>query len=256
MPSNSNAATAAVALAVLLAAVGYGAVATAAATATTTGAADLQAANATNATDAPTVTVSATGTVEAEPDLAVVRVSSTATADDPATATRRLAANVSTMRAALSNATLSPDRIRTTGFTVFQTQQGEPPNVTTAYVARQSFAVELDDLNRTGEIVDVAIENGATEVDGVSFTLSEGSQRELRNRALAEAMADARSQAETVADAENLGVVGVRRVTTVGPGPVQFETRQVAATPAPGTEIDPSPVTVTATVTATYEAAD
>jgi len=46
----------------------------------------------------------------------------------------------------------------------------------------------VTNTSRVGELVDVAVANGATGVRNVEFTLSEESQSELRNQALEEAM--------------------------------------------------------------------
>jgi len=55
-----------------------------------------------NATgSATTISVSASGDVQAEPDVAVLHLESAATAEEPQTATDRLAANTSRLRSAL-----------------------------------------------------------------------------------------------------------------------------------------------------------
>lgn len=245
----------AVVLAVLTVATGFAAVGAAApVTPASSNVQDAVPFQVTDESNATTITTSAVGQVEAEPDQAVVLVSSTAVADDPANATARLAENVSSMRAALSAANLSADQVVTTDFNVFQQTVGEPPNQTTRFVAQQGFEITLDDVNRSGEVVDVALENGATEVRGVSFTLSEASQEELRNQALGEAMTSARSQAETVAAAENLTITGVRSVQTGDGGVQPVEARALAEAAPTGTQIDGGPVTVTATVRVTYVA--
>jgi len=268
MPRNRSITAAVVLVAVLLATAGVAAVGGAQPTATpaTTGGVGVaqQAGNGTaqanqTATSGQanrtggvtTITVAATGQVQADPDSVVVQVSSVAVAADPANATSQLAANVSKLRGALLAANVSRDGIQTTGFTVFQRQPR--PNASVEYVAQQSLSITLNDTSRAGEIVDVAISNGATTVDGVSFTLSPDAQRALRQQALRQAVSHARQDADTVAEAAGLSISGVRAVSVGNGGVSPFE-RQVAAAAPPGTEIEPAPITVTASVTVTYNA--
>ncbi len=209
--------------------------------------------------DVTTIQVSATGEVEAETDRAVLSLTSTATAADPGTAADRLAANVSRLRSALLDANVSADAIRTTGYDLSEVSADDGPGTpddaeATRYRARQTTVVETSNTSRAGELVDVAVANGASGVGGVEFTLAEESRSELRNRALEAATSDARTQAETLAAAEGLNVTGVRSISTDDGGSQPFVVREAATAADAGTEIDADPVTVYATVRVTYEA--
>lgn len=198
--------------------------------------------------DDATVTVSATGQVSAEPDRAVVRVAATASADDASTATDRLAANVSELRAALDDENLSVESVRTTGYSVDRERTEDGPG---GYLARQSFAVTTTAVDDSGAIIDAAVDSGASEVGGVSFELSDERRRDLRADAIDAAVVDAESQAEAVAASTGLELGAVRSVETgdSGVGPVE-----VVAAEDQATTIDASPVTVSATVEVTYNA--
>ncbi|WP_436927742.1 SIMPL domain-containing protein [Halosimplex amylolyticum] len=201
-----------------------------------------------------TVSVSATGAVSAEPDRAVVYVAVTAEGDNASEATGDLAANVSDLRAALDDENLSVASVRTTDYSVSERRPGDGEgqgNAPTSYVARQSFAVTTTDTSEAGAVIDTAVANGATEVGGVQFALSEDRRQELRDEAIDRAVDDARSQAEALADSTGLSLGPVRSVSTGDAG--GFPVGRVAAEDA-GTTIDPSPVTVSATVDITYNA--
>lgn len=215
-----------------------------------------------NASGTATVTVDATGEATAEPDLAVVSLESAATATEPGTAADRLARNVSTLRAALVEANVSEDAIRTTDYNLFEASEPETPRPrgganrsdATRYRAQQGIAVELSNVSRAGEVVDVAVANGATGVRGVEFTLSSEAESTLRERALENAMADARSQAETLAATEDVRITGLRAVSTTGDDVRPFVARETAVAGDAGTRIDGGPVSVSATVRVTYNA--
>jgi len=215
-------------------------------------------------TDGPTRTiqVAATGSTETQPDKALVRVSVEATADDPTTARNRLAANVSTMEAALADAGIDESGIRTTDFDLRERRDRRPPErdgkgePDPEYWASHQFVIEVEDVDRVGTVVDVAIDNGATNVDDVRFTLSDETRQELRTEALETAMSDARQQAETIASSADLTITGVYSASTTD---VHVPTRRVAmeaAADGGGTSFNSGPVSVTATVEVTYNATD
>lgn len=206
-----------------------------------------------------TISVSASGSAQAQPDQAVLRVSSIAVADNSSTAADRLARNVSQLRDALLAANLTEDQVRTVRYDLFRQEPEREPAATgqnrTQFVARQTLEIRLNDTDRAGEVIDVAVGNGATEVEDVLFTLSEATRQQLQQRALEKAVADARGQAEAIAAASDLELGGVRSVSTDGGGPVfARETAAVSADAGGETTIDSGPVTVTAQVTVTYNA--
>lgn len=221
-----------------------------------------------NAQDSPgageggsdSITVSASGEASAEPDRAVINLAAEATSEDANEARESLASRVSSMREALRDAGLSDDRIRTTDFSIHErrepvrpVREGERPQTETTYVARHEFEIELGDLDRIGEIIDVAVSNGASQVSNVQYTLSEDRRRQVKSSALEDAMGNARSQAGTLAGSAGVGVGGVQSISTadVGVSPVQFQARALTED-AGGTQVETGPVTVTAQVTVEY----
>lgn len=213
------------------------------------------------AAESTRITVSATGQASADPDVVVVRVESAATADSPADATDRLAANASRLRSALTEAGVASDAVRTTDYSIeegrpgFETPVQGPPGQAgnVSYRAVQGFEIEVSNTSRAGDLVDVAVANGATSVRGVAFTLTTENRSELRQTALERASESARRQAETLAGAESLTITGVDSITASEPffGPAAtFESADAAA----GTTIDGGPVSVEVSVTITYEA--
>lgn len=207
------------------------------------------------------VSVDATGQVEAQPDQAVVTVAVEATADDVATARNRLAANASSVRAALTDAGIAAEDLETTSFDIRNVErryrpEGEGGDSQPEYLAVQRFAVTLDDPDRAGEIVDTAVDNGATRVDGVQLTLSREREQELRQQALEQAVDNARTEADTVAARAGLAVTGAHSISTtdVTSRPVRYEAARATADAGGGTTIDSGPVTVSADVQVVYNA--
>ncbi|WP_226012496.1 SIMPL domain-containing protein [Halomicrobium salinisoli] len=213
-----------------------------------------------------TVSVSASDEAAGEPMTAVVYVESAATGDTPAEATTALARNVTQLRAALTDATVSEDQFRTTGYDLQQVRPDEPDGPVVqrpangtnqsavTYRASQSFELVVDNRSRVGELVDVAVANGATAIGGVQFRLADEDREALRQEALQQAMERARTEAETLAGTEGLTITGVESISTSqqfyqsGGGAVALEQADA------GTTIDSGPITVRADVQVTYEA--
>ncbi|NHN48547.1 SIMPL domain-containing protein [Halostella sp. JP-L12] len=211
--------------------------------------------NQTAASTEGTITVTATGEAQAQPDAAVLFLAVAATAETPENATRQAAENASRLRTALTEANVSEDAVRTTDYSVYQEGRFDPRNASGDYVAEQGFAVEVDNVSRAGELLDVATSNGASAVRGVQLTLSDETRSELRNEALSNAVDSARSQADAIAASADLQIDGVHSVSTVEPrfGPFEAMTEDAAREGA-STQIDPGPLTVSATVEVTYRA--
>jgi len=204
--------------------------------------------------DGSTIAVSATGAASAEADLAVVSLGVEVTTESATAAREGVARGVNGVRSALADAGVPDTSVTTTAFgiaPVYDYRDGE--REPRGYRAVHSLAVETDPA-RAGEIVDLAVSAGATNVDGIRFSLSDERRAELRATALGRAMDAARTDADGIASAADLSVTGVRHASTgaaFDPGPVaRFED-----TVAGETTFQPAPVTVTATVDVTYAAA-
>jgi uncharacterized protein YggE len=210
-----------------------------------------------------TIHVAGSGSADAEPNQAVVRVAVEAVGADAATARRRLAANTSRMRTALDDIGIGDDRITTERYDIYQDRRparedGADPRV--QYRASHDFEITVTDPDRVGEVIDTAVRNGATEVADVSFTLSTERRRTLERQARSAAMADARSKARALATDANLTVTGVQVIRTGrsgAPRPADAGaamTETPVPTGAPPSDIESGPVSVTATVQVVYEA--
>ncbi len=210
-------------------------------------------------TGGQTIAVSGEGSASAQPDQAVLRFTVTAEGDDPAAIRSQLASGASDLRSALSEADVADDNIETTGYSIEEPRRRVPrereggesgPELRGTHV----FEVTLDDIDRTGAVVDAAAGAGA-EVQSVQFTLAGDTRDDLRNQALEDAMENARGQADTLASAGDLSVTGVASIdaTSTRYRPVAYEDagRQAASG---GTTIETGDVSVSTSVRVVYNA--
>ncbi|QZP39081.1 SIMPL domain-containing protein [Halobaculum magnesiiphilum] len=219
----------------------------------TTGPSADPAATGATATAVNSITADGSATVSASPDLAEITVAVEATADNASAARSQVAADVERLRGALTDAGYE---VRTVDFRLspeYDHRSDERELVGYRAYHALAFETEPDDA---GSAVDLAVDNGATAVQDVRFTLSDERRAELREEALAAAVTDARSTAETAAGAadRSVGTELSMRVGSAGVSPydsrVVYET---AADAGASTSFDPGPVTVSASVTVTYE---
>lgn len=215
-----------------------------------------------DSTEASSITVTGSGTAEATPDEARLRIAVQATAEDASTARDAVAENVSAVREALVALGIDEDQIRTVDYDLYEderraerrAQRRQSGDVTTVYRGTHDLAVEIGDTDRLGAAIDAAVDAGAT-VQDAGYTLTDATRDRLRTEALENAMADARSEADTVAASANLSVTGMQTAET-RQRPYVRRTVELAAAGGGdgGTDIAAGPVSVSASVEATYNA--
>lgn len=200
------------------------------------------------------VTVDAVGDASAPPDRAVVRVAATAEGDDPREVRDALAERADALRSNLAEAGVPEDAYETTEYRVREPRRHHEERDAPAYEGVHAFEVTLEDPERAGAVLDAAAEADA-EVGDVRFTLSESRRDDLRETAIENAMADARTQADAIADSGGLRVTSVVTVdaTERRYRPVRYEAAAPTSDDA-DTVVDTGEVSVTYRVEVTYNA--
>lgn len=199
------------------------------------------------------------GKVIGTPDRAQVTFSAQIENADVKIAQAQNAVMMNNVITALKNAGLPQDALKTTGYNIYPVYD----TITTpfgqkikSYSVTNTLTVTLHDVNRTGEVIDIAVANGINKADSIQFMLSEEQSKILRTEALKEAVAQAKSDADAVAAAMGTTITGVQSAE-IGGGysPVLFQNYAdigAAAKSVAPTPIQPGDVTITASVTITY----
>lgn len=146
----------------------------------------------------PSIVTSGEATVKRAPDQAFVVLSVETRAKAPRDAQRQNADAMTSVQQRLTAAGIARDAIRTTGYNIqqeFDYTNGK--RIPREYVARNGVEVRLDAVDRVGEVLDLAVQAGVTNVGGVRFEIKDraGAERE----ALQLAVGDARKRAEAMA---------------------------------------------------------
>jgi len=195
-----------------------------------------------------TVDVSGSASVTAAPDQATVRLAVVGTADSADDARAAAAADTAAVRTALRDAGVANDAIETSGYRLGPVRSEERPG---EYRAFHRLAVTVGP-DRAGAVVDAAVTGGADRVDGVTFGLTEATRADLRADAVAAALERARADADALAAAAGVAVGDLRHAETGSTGYVPVRYGPEGATDGGTTDLSPGPVTVSATVHATY----
>ena len=164
------------------------------------------------------IEVTAAGEATSAPDRATLRVAVTASGSDTESVRDELDADDGALRSALADWGLDDEAIRTEEYDVRESYETRDDPNRTRYEGVHRYAIELDDVDAVGEVIDVAVDAGADEVQRVQFGLSEETERAVREAALETAMANADEDAAVLANASGLEVVGVYEVSTAQSG--------------------------------------
>lgn len=159
------------------------------------------------------ITVTGTGTVYGEPDMATVELGFVAVAADVRQALTEADAVLGAIQQAVVGAGVQAADVRTTGFYVWRDQtydrDGNPGEV--RFQVRHAYQVIVRDVAKLGDVISAAVDAGANEVGGIQMSVSDPTALASAARELA--MADARAKAAELAD---LGGVGLGAPIAIG----------------------------------------
>ena len=196
------------------------------------------------------ITISASGSVAAEPDMARITSGVTSEAD---TAQEALSLNSQAMKAVIAGlkaAGIAPKDIQTSSFRIdprFTRAQDGRPSVIDGYRVTNQIQITARDLDRLGEVLDQLVKLGANQMAGLTFEVSKAET--LRDEARREAVANALRRAKLYAAAASAEIGEVLRISEGagggGPRPVAMSMRAEAVPIERGTQTLQANVTVT-----------
>lgn len=172
---------------------------------------------------AATLTVVGEARMTAPPDMAVLTTGTVSTAK---TADDALAANskaVTEVIAALKAQGIPANDIATSNFSIqpqyVYPQQGsrEPPKLA-GFEVRNGVRVTVRDLAKLGPLLDKAVQSGANQASGLSFSLAE--PEKIEREARVAAVKDAMEQARVLAEAAGLRLTRITSIQPEGPAGV------------------------------------
>jgi uncharacterized protein YggE len=195
------------------------------------------------------LSVSGEGQVTASPDVVVIQLGVETRSQDAKVAVEEANKRVQLLISNLRGRGIAPADMQTSDFSVNYEvppmpyppppPQPEPRDLTKAapeavkpaprgeFRVNNTLRVKIRNVEQTGELLGLAIDGGANNIWGITFTVDE--PKPMRERARAEAVADALRKAQQLASASG---VKLGRVLSIddqemgGGGPVMMEARQ------------------------------
>ncbi|MBS0233636.1 MAG: SIMPL domain-containing protein [Proteobacteria bacterium] len=201
-----------------------------------------------------TITVSASGTAEAEPDRA--RITS-GVSTEAETARQALTQNNETMSKIideLKTKGIDPKDIQTASFNVEPvmdySKDGQPPKLRGYRVSNQVIVL-VRKLDQLGDVLDDVVSAGANQIQGLTFEVSK--EDTLKDNARKEAVANALRRAKLLAAAAGAEVGNVLQISeeTSSSGPITYAPRLAKAATA-SVPIEAGTSTLEARVTVTW----
>lgn len=202
-----------------------------------------------------TVSASAEAVISVKPDQAHLSIAVTTHATTAQQASTENATKTTQVISAIKPLLSNSGQLTTSGYGLaadYQTRPNGTPGPIIGYHASNHVLVTTNDIPSAGQILDIAIKAGANEVDYISFGLRDNEKP--RREALQQAAAKARADAEAIATALGVHVVGIQEAQS-GELPIirQFNGATKAFAPAMQTPLEAGDVSVHATVTVTLE---
>ena len=209
----------------------------------------------------PALTVRGSGDIAAAPDQALVQLGAAARSERATDAQQQVNRIVAAILKAVKAAGIPAENISTAELSLVPiyeqssrktAEPGGLPRIV-GYSAANAVRVEINEINKVGDVIDAGINAGANRLDGLSFALRDDAL--LRQKALQKAALNARQKAEAIASALNLRLVRILEITEEGVHTLQpqFRMQRMVAAAAESTPVEPGQIQVSASVAIGYQ---
>jgi len=201
------------------------------------------------------ITVSASGKVTVVPDVARVNVGVTLSKPTVKAAREAGAKAMTDIIAAVKALGIDEKDIRTTNVSLYPQYSNGSPAKVVGYQISEQIQVTVRDLDKAGDVVDVATAKGATDVSGISFELADPAK--AQDEARAAAVTAARASAQAMATAGKVSLGAVISITDASPAsPIYYGgymDSKAAGAPEVATPVQPGTQDMNAMVTVVFE---
>lgn len=203
-----------------------------------------------------TITVTGTASVETEIDQIHLSISIETRNKDITKASSENAERMTNVMNALKENGINEKDISTSNYNIYEDRYSN--NKTTEYVVHNTINILFYDTAKTGDIIDIAVKNGANNISSLNFTSSKANEGKKQARLLAIKNAD--EKANLMAAASGLSVGKALNIVegSVNSNASVNEYKLLAVSRASGdydtsTPISAGQAEVTSSVTITYE---
>ncbi len=210
------------------------------------------------AAEPSTLTVHGHGGVSVAPDRAVLRLGAVAQADKAAEAQDHVNRIVQDSIKKIKLLGVENKNITTVELTIYPVYENQPPEpreqgslpVIRGYRAGNVIEVQIEKLDRLGDVIDAGLAAGANRLEGLSFGLR--NDGEFRQQALRLAAEDAEAKADAIARAMGVDILGIKQISEEGVTLARPQMDAGAAFSARAAPVQAGQVRIEASVTVSY----
>lgn len=185
------------------------------------------------------ISVSGHGRTDVTPDMATINIGIVTTGKTAQLAQAENAKAASDVTAALGRLGIFSKDIQTS-YTMSPVYEKGDYRKVAGYRASNTVTVTVNDVAKTGQVIDAALNSGATDVNGLTFGLKDA--KSVRNTALQMAVQDARSKADAIAAALGVRIVGIQNVKEDGSNVARYEMANLRLTKLDGAAAADTPI--------------
>ena len=199
-----------------------------------------------------TINVNGSGEVYISPDIANISFSVETNSKTASDAVKENAAKTNKVLEALKSQIGKEDTLSTTGYNLspmYEYNNQTKKSEFTGYKATNTVLVKTYNLKNIGTLIDSAAEAGSNNIQGLTFDSTK--RNEYSREALVKAVKDAKTTADTVANAAGVKITTIYQISPSYNYPVpvyrDFAESRMAAAPPP-TPIEAGEITIKASV--------
>ncbi len=168
-----------------------------------------------------TILVSGSGTASMQADKASVMLGVQTEDKSASEAVRLNSEKMNKVIAAIKALGISEENMKTVSYSVYPIYSQTDYNLIVGYRVVNMISVETTNTSLIGKIIDEAAEEGANQIQGISFGLSEEKQSQLKKLAYIAALSEAEEKAKLIAEKLKLSLTGVLYVSETSYQPYQ-----------------------------------
>jgi len=192
----------------------------------------------------PTIDVTGRATIKVEPNMAVITFSIETTDEKAAGALNKNAKQMKALLQAMKETAGDRATISTSNFSVYPLydRKVETNGGPVSYRVTNSLSVETDRIEKTGFLIDTAVNAGANRIGSLSFTRSDLDQ--FQRQAAAKALENAMEYGEELAKTAGLAIEKILSIK-YAPGRTPYNHQRLAfAEEGAGTPVSPGSIPV------------
>ena len=202
------------------------------------------------------IKVTGTGEVLVPADSAVISLGVSAADKDVRTAQGKANEAIAAIRTALIEDGIAEEDINTDYINIYAMYDyGSGSEQIVGYNANSTLAIRVKDIDRVGEVIDLAFGAGANTLNGINFSATDTTA--AKEKAMRLAVADAQAKADVLADAAGLQIRGIEDIAeqnTYSYDKGVMNNFDVAEAKAAGTVVQAAKLTVSSSVVITFKA--